>query len=275
MNDGTAQYYDSLGFEIALHLLTGCADYTPSSLVSFFADQLATFRSTYPSIPAPTTNRTHCIAWSDWSTQADVEFTNNIGLDTNYYFWPSTWVVDRAGLFTGSGMPMRFAASDGRLIDVYQATTQMTDESGQSFPATVNTLLDRALGTEGYYGVFTANMHTDAVNSTGSDAILASAQARNVPVVSSRQMLEWLDGRNTSSFTNLTWNGTTLGFTINIGTGANGLQAMLPAQWGPNTLRGLTLNDAPVSLTPGQLVKGVQWVTFPAALGTYKATYGP
>ena len=38
----------------------------------------------------------------------------------------------------------------------------MTDESGQTFPYTVDTLLDRALGAEGYYGAFVANMHNDA-----------------------------------------------------------------------------------------------------------------
>ena len=69
-------------------------------------------------------------------------------------------------------------------IDVYQAATQMTDESGQSYPDTIDTLLDNALGPLGYYGVFTANMHTDSASSSGADAIVASAQARNVPVVS-------------------------------------------------------------------------------------------
>ena len=37
----------------------------------------------------------------------------------------------------------------------------------------------------------------------GSDAIVASAQARGVPVVSAQQMLDWLDGRNGSSFGSL------------------------------------------------------------------------
>ena len=37
-------------------------------------------------------------------------------------------------MFTGSGMPMRFADLDGTMIDVYQAATQMTDESGQTLP---------------------------------------------------------------------------------------------------------------------------------------------
>ena len=104
-------------------------------------------------------------------------------------------------MFTGSGMPMRFAKLDGTIIDCYQAATQMTDESGQSFPAFMRRpARPRARRPEGYYGVFTANMHTDNANSRGSNAIVASAQARGVPVVSAKQMLTWLDGRNGSSF---------------------------------------------------------------------------
>ena len=32
------------------------------------------------------------------------------------------------------------------MFDVYQATTQMTDESGQTYPFTIDTLLEQALG---------------------------------------------------------------------------------------------------------------------------------
>ena len=275
LTDTAAASYNARGFEVGLHVLTGCADWTPSSLASFFDDQLATFQTTYPSLPPPVTNRTHCIAWSDWSTEASIEVGHNMGLDTNYYYWPPSWVNDVPGLFTGSGMPMRFADLDGTLIDTYQATTQMTDESGQSFPFTIDTLLDRALGPEGYYGVFTANMHTDFVDSPGSDAIVASAQARGVPIVSARQMLEWLDGRNGSSFAELTWDGTTLGFMVNVGLGANGLQAMVPAQFGGKTITALTRDGALVAFTL-RTVKGVQWATFAAGPAAYQATYeGP
>src|SRR5207247_7175784 len=138
-------------------------------------------------------------------------------------YWPDKWVKDRPGFFTGSGMPMRFVDTTGGLVDVYQAATQMTDQSGQSYPFTVDTLLDKALGPEGFYGAFTANMHADYVYSFGSDQIVASAQARGVPVVAARQMLGWLDGRNGSAFRALAWNGTTLTFSIDIGVGAGGL----------------------------------------------------
>ena len=51
------------------------------------------------------------------------------------------------------------------MIDVYQAATQMTDESGQTLSVHASTRCSTARsGREGYYGVFTANMHTDTAD---------------------------------------------------------------------------------------------------------------
>ncbi len=83
-------------------------------------------------------------------------------MDANYYYWPPSWIQNRPGFMTGSGMPMRFADTDGTMIDVYQSMTQMTDESGQAYPFTPDSLLAKALGPEGFYGAFNANMHTDS-----------------------------------------------------------------------------------------------------------------
>jgi hypothetical protein len=271
--DAQAAFYQGLGFEVALHLNTNCVDWTPQNIGSFYADQLGTFASAFPSVPKPNTNRTHCIAWSDWSTQADVEVANGIRFDTNYYYWPPTWVNDRPGLFTGSGIPMRFARADGTLIDCYQVTTQMTDESGQTYPMTSDSLLARALDARGYYGAFCANMHFDTANHPGSNAIVGSALARGVPVVSSRQMLAWLDGRNGSAFQNVQWSANTLSFSIAVATGARNLQGMLPTLSASGRLLGLTLNGSPVATTV-ETLKGMEYALFPAAPGSYAASYG-
>jgi hypothetical protein len=204
-----------------------------------------------------------------------VELANGIRLDTNYYYWPGSWITDRPGFMTGSGMPMRFADLDGTMIDIYQAATQMTDESDQTYPFTVDTLLDRALGPEGYYGVFTANMHTDNAQTPQDDAVVASALARQVPIVTARQILKWIDGRNASSFGSLSWSGNTLSFTVAVGEGANGLVIMLPTTVAAGSLSSITLNGMTVpSVT--DVIKGVSYAKFPAALGTYQVTYaGP
>jgi large repetitive protein len=268
-----AQFYNNLGFEVALHVNTNCSDWTPSSLDNFFTTQMDGFVSTFPGIPALTTNRTHCIAWSDWTTQADVQVAHGIRFDTNYYYWPPTWVNDKPGMFTGSGMPMRFARTDGSIIDCYQATTQMTDESGQTYPMTSDSLLARALDVRGYYGAFCANMHFDTKNHSGSNAIVASALARGVPVVSARQMLTWVDGRNGSTFDNLAWGGGTLAFSISVAAGARNMLAMLPILAVSGSLRTLTHDGAPVAFTT-ERIKGIEYAFFPAAPGAYAAVYG-
>jgi WD40 repeat protein len=282
------------GFEVALHLNTRgtnpdgstfdrCGNYTLATITADFNDQLPPWRSKYSSLPGPLTNRTHCLVWSNWAEQAKAELNNGIRLDTTYYYWPGSWVNDRPGFFTGSGMGMRFADVDGTPIDVYQAATQMTDESAQTFPATIETLLDRAIGPTGYYGAFVVNAHTDEnsdqpfggrTNSSKavSDAVVNAALTRSVPVISARQLLSWLDGRNSSSFGSLTWNGTNLSFTITPGDGATGLQAMLPLRSTNNSVTSITRDGTAIAFVP-ETIKGIEYALFPAAAGAYVATY--
>src|SRR5438874_6288233 len=248
LTDSQAVTYTAQGFEVGLHIQTGCSDFTPSSLEQTYLDQIGSWSAQYPSIPKPITQRHHCIVWSDWLTGAKTELAHAMRLDVSYYFWPPSWVNDVPGLFTGSAMPMRFADLDGSLIDVYEATTQMTDESGQSYPFTINTLLDRAVGNEQYFGAFTVNAHTDSASSAVADAVVSSAQARGVPVVSSVQMLRWLDARNNSSFSGISWNGSnTLSFTVSQDGAAVGLRGMLPRQAGSGVITSMTRNGSPVA----------------------------
>jgi methionine-rich copper-binding protein CopC len=273
LSNAAAAGYNSQGFEVGLHTTTDCADFTPASLEANFTDQLAAWTQKYSSLPNPTTNRTHCIAWSTWVGEPTAETAHGIRLDANYYYWPPSWVVDRPGFFTGSGIPMRFANTDGTMLDAYQATTQMTDESGQSYPFTPDTLLTNALDPQqGYYGAFTANMHTDSPTTGEDDGLILSAKNHNVPIVSARQMLKWLDGRDASSFKKLAWNNGTLSFSVATGVGADGLTVDLPTASSAGSLNSLTLNGTTVSYQT-ETIKGLQYAVFPAGAGTYSAHY--
>jgi hypothetical protein len=271
-----AASYVSQGFEISMHpdSTPTCSDWTPDSLASEYDVTLAGFKAAWPNIPSPATVRIHCIRWSDYDTQPQVELNNGIRLDTNYYYWPSIWVQDRPGFFTGSGMPMRFADRNGNTIDVYQAATQLPDETTWTYPDDINLLLSNATGPLGYYGVLTTNMHTDEAYSAGSDAIIAAAENFGVPIVSAQQMLTWLDGRNSSYFGQLAWDGKNLSFTISVASGARNLQAMLPVGSSAGNLAGISLNGAAITFSM-QVIKGLQYAIFPATPGSYKATYGP
>ncbi|MGE5608606.1 MAG: DUF4082 domain-containing protein, partial [Bacillota bacterium] len=279
VSDWEAAYYTALGFEIALHVNNGPKDFSStnaySELDAYYATQLAAFNDVYPSIPTPVTHRMHAIVWSDYATQPQVEFAHRIRLDTNYYYYPASWIAShQAGLFTGSGLPMRFATADGQTIDVYQVTTQMTDEANQAYPSTINTLLNNALGSQGYYGMFCANIHTDRTPAPGESDIIASARDHHVPIISSKQALDWVDGRNGSSFSNFSWNNSTgtLGFTITQAVGADGLQSMLPLRSATGTLGSIKRDGVAVPFTT-EMIKGVEYAFFPAANGSYSATY--
>lgn len=270
-----AAAFEAQGFEIALHLNTNCSNYTSASFSSDLTSQLSQLAYQLPGISAPVSNRTHCIAWSDWASAPRIEAQNKIRLDVNYYYWPGSWVQNRSGMFTGSGMPMRFADLDGTLIDCYQVATQMTDESGIDYTSFSGQLFDRALGPEGYYGVFCANMHTDSAMHAGSEAIIAEALARNIPVISAKQLLTWLDARNNSTYSNINWNSNQLTFNLNARTAAYNLKGMLPlvADNGEQ-LSQITRNGGLTPFTT-ETIKGIAYAFFDAQSGAYVATYGP
>ncbi len=272
LTNAQAVSFSGEGFEVSVHVNTNCSDFTPAQLEDYFTEQLLDWHNRYTGLTAPLTQRTHCIAYSDWASTPKTELAHGMRLDANYYYWPPQWVLNTPGMFTGSGMPMRFADTDGSLIDIYQATTQMTDESEQSYPFTIDTLLDRALGSTGYYGAFNANMHTDVDSSPGADAIVASAKARGVPVVSAKQMLTWLDGRNGSTFSNIGWSSNKLTFHVGVGSGATNLRGMVPATFGGSALKTLTRDGSAVTITR-ETVKGVEYAFFPASAGQYEASY--
>jgi hypothetical protein len=276
LTDAQAAAYTADGFEVALHpLIASCPTtvLTQAQLSTYFDTQLAQFAAHFPSLQAPTTSRTHCVYWPDWASAAKVEAAHGIRVDGNYYHYPGSWIGSKPGFLNGGGFPMRFADTDGSLIDIYQQNTNITDESNPPLPATIDTLLDNALGPLGYYGTFGINMHTDyAAASAGEDAIVASAQARGVPVISYKQLLTWVDGRNASSFRNLDWSAGTLRFTVSAGAGADGLQAMLPVQGPSGTLTSVAANGSAVPYTV-QTVKGVQYAVFDASSALFTATY--
>ena len=272
ITDAQLAQFQSEGFEIALHLNTDCANWTTTSWRQYWKDQWNIMKDKFPSIQNAVTNRTHCIAWSDWVNQAKMQAELGVRLDVNYYYYPGNWIQGRAGMFTGSGMPMRFADIDGTMVDCYQVATQLTDESNQVYPEEIDNLLNKAMGAEGYYGVFCANMHTDIFPAPGSDFIVSSAVSRNIPVVSAKQMLEWVDGRNNSYFSNYSWTNNILTFNITADAKALNLKSMLPVVVNQYRLISVKRNNVLLT-TANEVIKGIEYAFFDAPSGSYEAIY--
>ena len=182
-------------------------------------------------------------------------------------------------MFTGSGMVMRFADLDGTMINVYQAVTQMTDESSlQAMDISTQcrlihfwiTLLDHMATM----APLRPTCIPIAVDHAGSDTIINAAMIRGVPVVSGKQMVTWLDGRNNSKFENIALSDRVLSFGINVAAGANGLQTLVPYNSSSGAVSAITLNGTPVSFTR-EIIKGIEYAIFNASAGLYQVTYTP
>ena len=151
---------------------------------------------------------------------------------------------------------------DGTIIDVYQAPTQIPDESGLDITYNINTLLDNAIN-RGYYASFVINRHMDTAIHSGSRKVIASAIARKVPVISYRQMLTWLDGRNGTVFSHITWVDNKLSFDLT--TSAHNLRAMVPYYSADGSLVRIIENNIPVNYTV-QTIKGIKYDPFSPAI---------
>jgi hypothetical protein len=277
----------SQGFEIALHFestngaLFGnpsdppadWADY--SQLNYLYSSESFAFNQAYPSLATPRTCRIHGPVWSDYDSLPRVEFAHGVRLDASYYFSPPQFVQDRPGFFTGSGIPMRFATANGSMIDVYQAPTQITDESGQSEPRTIDTLLDNATGSKEFFGAITVNAHDDNAQNPVADAAIDSARRHAVPILSAEKLLDFEDARGNSYFSDMSWNAPAgrLTLTIHTAAGAADLQAMIPlidAEGG--RVISITAGGNSVAFTTAS-IKGIGYATFPAQDGPVTVQY--
>ena len=211
----------------------------------------------------PSTSRTHCVFWPDWSSNAEVELAHGIRLDANYYHYPGAWIGSKPGFMNGGGFPMRFADLNGTPIDVWQQNTNMNDEATTAYQTHIDTLLDNAIGPKGYFGAFGMNMHTDnAQIHPGSEAVVAAAQARGVPVISYKQLLDWVDGRDSSTIRGLSWSAGTLTFMTTVGAGADRMQRWCRSQGPSGTLSAESRAAAqPVPYTV-QTIKGIEYAVF-------------
>ena len=271
ITDAQALSYYNQGFDFGVHASTGCNNWTESSLSAALDSDLAAFQAKYTSLPVQHVNRIHCIAWSEYVSGAKVEAQKGLRLDLNYYYWPGAWVQNRPGFMTGSGLNMRFADTDGTLIDTYQLPSHLVNESGQSWPQNIATMLDRATGSEGYYAVL--GTHYDYSDSFDRQ-LIDTAKAKGVRLVSGQQILDWTDGRNASYFTNQGWSGNDYHFTATIDSKLRSMGRVLQPVTSKNgTILSVTKGGTPVTYTT-ETMKGITYAVIPVTSGTYTVSYG-
>jgi hypothetical protein len=166
---------------------------------------------------------------------------------------------------------MRFADLDGTRIDVYQGVSQLVNENDLVYPDAFATMIDRAQGPEGYYGVF--GTHDDYRDVAFSDGMIATALAKGVAIVSAAQMLDWLDGRNASSIGAGTFAGNVLTFPVSVDARARHLQLLVPAQAAALPVTEIKRDGVVVPFTV-ETIKGIDSARLEVTSGTYAVRYG-
>ena len=115
---------------------TSCANYTPASLAAALRRRSSpTSRPKFPSLPAPATNRTHCIVVERLGDPAEGRARARHPARHELLLL-ARQLGRRTGPASSPAPACRCASPTptAAMIDVYQAATQMTDESGPDLP---------------------------------------------------------------------------------------------------------------------------------------------
>lgn len=213
------------------------------------------------------TTRTHRVLWHGWAETARVQASYGVGMNLDYYHVGPTfqradgsWVF---GYFTGSGLPMRFVNDDGRLLSIWQQTTQLVDEQLIAMPwganfAGVDTAEAIEIAThlvrtaaDGAYAALGGQFHIDPFAVPGPwtepagvylDGVLAACAERNVPIRSGAAWLDFVRARSEGGFDRVEWLAESGSLRLDIAAQAEGLALLLPLQRGILSLAQLQVN---------------------------------
>ncbi len=201
------------------------------------------------------TTRTHRVLWSGWTETARVQAGYGVGMNLDYYHvGPTFQRADGSwafGYFTGSGLPMRFVNDDGRLLSIWQQTTQLVDEQLIAMPWGAN--FAGVDGTEaieiashlvrtaarGAYAALGGQFHIDPFAVPGPwtepagiylDGVLAACNDLNVPIQAAATWHEFTQGRAECRFEQIHWEEQAQRLHISLSSTVDGLTLLLPVQ---------------------------------------------
>lgn len=229
ISDSIIKVWQSNGHEVAIHYNAVPNYLEPSYTVmnTVFDTMTSNFQNAYGF--APRTGRNHWVVWCSKDSLGNVEFAQQaiiqekygIRFDCNYYQFGGNWIYPNwlgdVGHFTGSGIPMKFSDSEGRVIDVYQSNTQLPDETWQNanIEDKAKLLINRSIDNE-YYAWINANFHTwywDKCREPGL-RILDYCNNRGIPIWTSGKAYDFLKMKDEASFTDIRWRNNILTFKL-------------------------------------------------------------
>lgn len=211
----------------------------------------------------------------DFAAQAKLEEINGIEMDINYAHYDinsnqgDNYLGPRGtdqGNFTGSGLPIKFADANGKLINVYQHLNAVYDQQyneshdPDGFYHCFKGLMDRSLHNE-VYSFISVKSHNDEYYFSKAPLMkmLAYANSNGIPVWTASKLLDFLKMRDEAKFSDIKWRGNILSFAFCSSLDhSNGITIMVPFEHNDMKAEELTLNGSPAEYSV-RTVKGKQY----------------
>jgi hypothetical protein len=194
----------------------------------------------------------------EFAAQAMIEADQGMGLDINYahydngssegHFLGSPGLCQ--GNFTGSGLPMKFVSSKGRILDIYQHANNVYDQQyfenndPDGYFACFKGLMDRSLKSE-VYSFISIKSHNDEYSFSRHPLLkmVHYATEHGIPVWTAENLHDFLRTRDEAAFTDIHWSGKRLSFAFNSHREHDrGLTVMVPSVFNNLKLHRILIN---------------------------------
>ena len=190
--------------------------------------------------PIPSTIRIHDLDWRGWSDAPRILAGFGMRMNSDYYHYGPLFHIGldewAFGHFSGSGLPMRFANEDGRILDIYQQVTQFGDEHFFEVPWTSPENMGPKRGAEttaalfqssleGNFAAIAINFHSDPYDMEDRYRLpateflagtLDAAHEKGLPIWNTERWLNFTSARQSARFEALNWADQTLAFDLTV-----------------------------------------------------------
>ena len=195
---------------------------------------------------------------SDFSAQAQIEENNGIQLDCNYAHYDNGSTQGHflgalgtnQGNYTGSGLTMKFANTQGNVIDVYQHFNNVYDQQymehddKDGFYNCFKGLVDRSINNEVYSFVSVKAHNAEYFFSEiPLMNMLDYANSKHIPVWTEVKLLDFLRAKDEATFNEISWKNNDLSFKIKSSlTHTNDIAYLIPFTYNGTRLHKITSN---------------------------------
>ncbi len=210
----------------------------------------------------------------EFSAQAEIEAKNGLLMDVNYAHYDNNSgqghflgpMGSRQGNFTGSGLPMRFAESSGKMVNIYQHLNNVYDQQynenqdPEGFYSCFKGLMDRSLNKE-VYSFISIKSHNDEYYFSRDPLMkmLAYAGRNGIPVWTASKLSEFVRMRDEARFSSISWSDNKMSFKLCSSLKhSSGLTVMIPLLYRDKKLMGIECNGEEVAYAK-RSVKGYDY----------------